>query len=386
MKIATLVHNPPFQGGIVQYCVMLNNEIHSKVDETIIGFKRLYPSLIYKGALPKSNKSGINFIEKPHNFVRWYSFLSWIKAYRMLAKGDIMHFHWVSPQMAPLYLVILKLNRVFAKKPVLITCHNIEPHEHSRVERLLIRACFSMADYFVVHASQNKDRLVKQYGKNPENVFVIHHGPFDFFTGWNGGMDLREQLEISKSAPLLLFFGYIREYKGLKYLVYAMPEILKENPDAKLVIAGELWIKWKPLREFLFRNKIEKSVFLFPKYVPDDEVHRFFDAADICVLPYYNSEQTISGPLLVSLAFGKPTVVCSVGGIKEIIKNSENGILLEGGNPKLLAQSINMLIKNKAMQSKIAKNALKTSKQFSWKEVGKGYIGVYRTILKVKKK
>lgn len=386
MKVATLVHNPPFQGGIVQYCVMLNNEIHGKVEESIIGFKHIYPSFIYKGVLPKINKSGINFIEKPQNFVKWYSFTSWVKAYRKLAKSDIIHLHWVSPQMAPLYLVILGLNRMFAKKPVLITCHNIEPHEHSKIERTLIKACFSMADYFVVHAAQNKERLINEYGKNPKKVFVIHHGPFNFFTKWKGGKDLREQLEISRSAPVLLFFGYIREYKGLKYLIYAMPEILKENPDAKLIIAGELWIKWKPLRDFIFRKGIEKSIFLFPKYIPDDEVHRFFNAADICILPYHNSEQTISGPLLVSLAFGKPTVVCSVGGIKEIIKNNENGILIEGGNPNLLAQNVSMLIKNKALQKKLSKNALRTSRKFSWKEVGKEYISVYSTILKVKNK
>lgn len=386
MRIATLVHNPPFQGGIVQYCVMLNNEIHGKVEESIIGFKRLYPSLIYKGVLPKVNKSGINFIEKPNNFVKWHRLSSWIKAYKKLAKGDIIHLHWVSPQMAPLYLVILKLNRMFAKKPVLITCHNIEPHEHSKIEKALIKSCFSMADYFVVHAEQNKARLINEYGKSPDNVFVIHHGPFDFFTKWKDGNNLREQLEISKEAPVLLFFGYIREYKGLKYLVHALPYILKENPGAKLIIAGELWIKWKPLRDFLFRNKIEKSVFLFPHYIPDDEVHRFFGAADICVLPYHNSEQTISGPLLVSLAFGKPTVVCSVGGIKEVIKNNENGILIEGGNPNLIADSVNNLISNKALQGKLSKNALKTSKRFSWRQVGKEYIDVYKSILKVKPK
>lgn len=384
MKIATLVHNPPFQGGIVQYCVMLNNEIYGKVEEKIIGYKHLYPSLIYKGVLPKVNKSGINFKQKPDNFVKWHSFASWVKAYKKLSEGDIIHLHWVSPQMAPLYLAILMMNRMFARKPVLLTCHNIEPHEHSKVERKLIKACFSMADDFVVHAAQNKTRLVNEYGIKPEHVHVIHHGPFDFFKRWKKESKdaLRKKFGISKEAPVLLFFGYIREYKGLRYLIDAMPAIVKENPDAMLMVAGELWQKWKPFRKKIEKSGIQKNVKLFSYFIPDDEVYAFFDAADICVLPYYNSEQTISGPLLVSLAFGKPTIVGNVGGVGEMIDNNENGILIEGGKPALIAEKVNMLIKDRKLREKLSRNALKTSEKYSWEEVGKEYIEVYKQILR----
>ena len=128
MKVGMLVHNPPFQGGIVQYSVLLVNSMKDKVDFELVGFDKLYPPFFYKGKLPKENRSGIQFYKESLNFVTWYNPFSWIRAYFKLSKCDIIHLHWVSPLLAPLQYTILKLNRIFYRKKVVLTCHNIEPH------------------------------------------------------------------------------------------------------------------------------------------------------------------------------------------------------------------------------------------------------------------
>lgn len=384
MKIAAIAHNPPYQGGIVQYCVLLNHALQGKVEQKIIGFRSLYPPLLYKGKLPKVNRSGIQFVEHPENFITWYNPLSWVKAYSRLSKGDIIHLHWVSPLLAPMQYVILQLNNWFAKKPVVLTCHNIEPHEPTVFDKVFTKLVFNRVTDFVVHAGQNKERLVSKYGIKQGHVHVIHHGTFEFFTKWKkeSKKELRKELGIDEKAPVLLFFGYIREYKGLRYLLKAMPEVIKKHKDVQLIVAGELWQKWNTYKQIIDKNSIKDNVKIFPRYIPDPEVHKFFDAADIAVLPYYNTEQTISGPLLVALAFGKPIIVSPVGGIKEMIKDGVNGILTPGADSSRLANNINHLIDNHKLQEKLSANALETNKEYRWERVGRQYMEVYEKIMK----
>lgn len=397
-----LVHNPPFQGGIVQYCVLLCNELKNFVNLDTVGFKRLYPPLLYKGKLPKKNRSGIQFKVPNHNFITWYNPFGWIRAYLKLREGDIIHLQWVSPLLTPLQYVILKLNKWFAKKPVVLTCHNIEPHESTIFDKAFTKAIFSMSDHFVVHAKQNTERLLNDYGKRASNVHMIPHGTFGYFTKWSK----ESQKELKKKLgwdgkKIVLFFGYIREYKGLRYLIRAMPEVIHRHPDARLLIAGELWQKWdayekeidkanKRLKKILSKSgkntrkegidaDLRNYVKVIPKFIPDKEVHKLFDAADLTVLPYHNTEQTISGPLFVSLAFGKPTIVSPVGGITEFIKDGKNGMISPGGDVKSLVRNINKVLADGSLRVRLGKEAKRTNEHHTWDKIAKEYYEVYKT-------
>lgn len=379
IKVGMLVHNPPYHGGIVQYCILLSNALSNNISQKIIGFRSLYPPFLYKGKLPKINDSGINFSIHPYNFVTWYNPFSWIRAYLLLSKSDIIHLQWVSPLLAPLQFVILFLNGLFTKKPVLLTCHNIEPHESTPIDKLFTRMVFSFVTDFVVHAEQNKKRLIEEYKIKPHHVHTVPHGTFGFFKQWNPGSKekIRSLMGYTKHQEIILFFGYIREYKGLKYLLNALPAVLTKHPDARLLIAGELWQKWDDYKKIITDNNLSEYVKVIPNYIRDDEVSKYFTASDIVVLPYYNTEQTISGPLLVSLAFGKPTIVSPVGGIKEIISNGKNGIISKGGDVNELARNINGLISDKKLKAKLSKNALITNNTMLWGKVAKAYEKVY---------
>jgi len=353
------------------------------VNFKLTGFKHLYPPLLYKGKLPKKNKSGIQFHTPPKNFVTWYNPLSWNKVYFQLKKCNIIHMHWVSPLLAPLQYKILMLNRFFKRRKIVLTCHNIEPHESTIFDKIFTKAVFSKVDHFIVHAEQNRKRLIKNYKISPKRVHTIPHGTFGYFTKWKNESkeELKKRFGFEKKDKIILFFGYIREYKGLRYLLRAMPEIIKKEPNAKLVIAGELWQDWKTYKKEI-NPEIKNKIKIFPRYILDKDVHKFFDMADIQVLPYYNTEQTISGPLLVGLAFHKPIIISNVGGISEFLKDGKNALIIKGGNTKELTEKTIKLLKNKKLQSKLKIGAKKTDKLFEWKNVADSTFKIYKEILK----
>jgi glycosyltransferase involved in cell wall biosynthesis len=292
--------------------------------------------------------------------------------------------HWVSPLLAPLQFFILRLNRVFYRRKVVLTCHNIEPHESTIFDKIFTKLVFSKVDHFVVHAEQNRKRLINNYHISSENVHTVPHGTFGYFTQWKKetNSELREEFLYSPKDKIILFFGYIREYKGLRYLIRALPGILKEVPDAKLIVAGELWQDLKIYEEEIRRAGVEKYIRVYSKYVVDQDVHKFFDLADICVLPYHNTEQTISGPLLVSIAFNKPIVVSNVGGISEFLENGQNALIVNGGDVKELEDNVIRLLKDKKLQKKLVIGARKLDSTFDWKNVGDKTIEIYKEILK----
>ncbi|RME55542.1 glycosyltransferase [Candidatus Woesearchaeota archaeon] len=387
IKVSAIVHNPPYQGGIMQYCVLLENAMQGMVDFNLVGFKNLYPSLIYKGVQPKKNRHGIQFNVKCPRIIKWFSPLSWFKAYDILREGDIIHIHWFTPQMAPLYYTVLKLNQIRDKKPVVMTCHNIEPHEPNVLDHKLTVKTFELVDHFVVHAEQNRQRLIKDYGKRPDNVHVIHHGTFGYFTKWSKETkaELKKFFHFKKDDKIILFFGYIRRYKGLHHLLNTLPMVIKEHPNVKLLIGGELWLGKKYIDDIVNKYNLKKHVRVYPHYVQDRDVHKFFDVADIMVLPYNNTEQTISGPLFVGMAFGKPIIVCPVGGVPEFIKDHKNGILSPCGDEEELAKNINKLLNDTKLQQKLGKNAKKTNDKFQWDKVAKLYLNVYKKASGIKK-
>lgn len=379
MKVLMIAHDPPYQGGIVQYCILLANALQTQgVAPQVIGFKSLYPPFLYKGKLPKKDMSSIHFEKGSKKILTWYNPLSWLKTASLLKKYDILHIHWVSPLLAPLYFTILQYNKLFTKKKVLMTCHNIEPHESTFLDKLFIRIVFSEINHFIVHAGENKKRLMHQYQIDEKNISIIRHGNFDMFTRWEEkNQGLRKTFNIEGKA--ILFFGYIRDYKGLQYLLKALPGVLKKE-NATLIIAGELWEKWDKYRKIIEEEKIKSHLRIYPHYINDKEVYKFFRAAEIVVLPYNNTEQTISGPFLVSMSFGKPTIIAAAGGIKESADGK--AMLVTPGNVKELETAIITLLQNQELQKKLSSAALASSKELTWEKVAINYKKAYEITLR----
>jgi glycosyltransferase involved in cell wall biosynthesis len=379
IKVAFLAHTPPYQGGIVQYSILLANAIQELVDLTVIGYKDLYPRFIYKGDIPRVSKSGIDFKAPMTKVLKWWSPLSWLAAYTIAKECDIIHINWVTAFLGAPYWVILMLNRFGVKRKVVITCHNITDHEPVPFSGFFTGRVFKMADQLIVHAAENKERLNRDFGIPFENITIVPHGDFSFFTDLRSDTDNQiAKIKKSDKENLILFLGYIRKYKGLRFLIEAFPEILKECPDTRLVIAGECWEDIKEYEKMIEEFGITDRVTLTPGFVPDSDVWKYFDAADLVVLPYHNTEQTISGPLLVSMAFGKATVVGNSGGIGDLVRDGLDALLVPGGDVKAIANASIRLLKDPELRERLGSNAEKEIKKYNWADAALEIVEVYK--------
>lgn len=379
MRVYMITHNPPFQGGIVQHCVLLANSLRRKVNLSVVGYKRLYPPVLYKGKLPRENRSAINFEMPCPRRLSWANPFSWVRAFLDVKNCDVIHLHWVTAFLEIIYYVILTLNKWFGKKPVVLTCHNITDHERVFLMDFMSRKIFRRVTHFVVHTGENKRRLIRNYGISKEQISVIEHGPFDFFTRYVDGTQEEQKEKFGiPGKNVILFFGYIREYKGLIYLIRAFKKVLQKVPNTVLLIAGELWEPLKKYEGEMKKIGLEGHVIFNPNYILDQDVWRYFVSADIVVLPYCNTEQTISGPMLVGFAFARPVIISAVGGIPDLVKHEENGLLVEPGNPETLTDAILTLLKNKQLRNSIASNGRTCVQRNTWEDVSVAYEAVYK--------
>jgi len=218
-------------------------------------------------------------------------------------------------------------------------------------------------DYFIVQSKEDLSNLKKIVSKS-KVIRYIPHPIYDVFRVQDiSEEDAKKMLNIPKNRKVLLFFGYVRKYKGLKYLIQAMPKIVERIPDAYLLVVGEFWdSKEEYLRE-IKRLNIENYVKIIDKYVPDEEVGIYFSAADVVVLPYISATQ--SGVVQIAYAFDKPVITTNVGGLPDVVEDQRTGYLVESKNPEKLAETvIKYFEENKKEEFK--RNIQEIKWKFSW--------------------
>jgi len=291
-----------------------------------------------------------------------------------------VHLQWWSLPLAPVYLVILALLKI-RKKTVLLTVHNVVPHEKRLMNRWLSWAIFLFADHFVVHTENNRQRLSQLFSISAERIEVIHHPVLDIYQAPSESQaSIRRRLEIPSDAATILFFGNIRHYKGLDILIRALPEILKAVPKAHLVVAGQSWEDWDMTYGQLVRSLgVSGSVTAYSDYVPTSDVGRFFSASDIVVLPYRNFEAQ-SGVGNIALAFAAPLIVTNVGGLGELVEDPR--AICPPNDSEALAKVVKTVLLDSEWRAKLISDAKKLKERYSWKNAAKRTIDLYRQLSK----
>jgi glycosyltransferase involved in cell wall biosynthesis len=181
----------------------------------------------------------------------------------------------------------------------------------------------------------------------------------------------RKQLDIY--GNIVLFFGFVREYKGLEYLLRAMPLIIKEI-DVKLMIVGEFWNDKKKYMDLISDMSLKDNVHVIDKYVPNEEVSKYFNASNLVVLPYTSA----TGSGIVQLAFGcgRPVVTTTVGSLREVVDDGKTGYLVEPMNPNAIAQAVKKyFIFNK--EEPFKENIKEQRERFSWKKMRENIEALY---------
>jgi glycosyltransferase involved in cell wall biosynthesis len=340
MKFSVIGPTHPFRGGISHYTTLLVRQLRIRHDVQFISYSRQYPSWLYPGVTDRDPSTTSVIEERVDHRFDALSLRQWWKVSGRvgLNRPDLVILPWSAVYWSPFYGMFLLGLRRFRNVRALFICHNVLEHEPSLFKSTISRIALSRGDVYLTHSEWDKQNLLSWLGKfrDPQVKACVHpiYPPISVERYKKAAA--RARLGIQRER-VLLFFGFIREYKGLEYLLRSMPLLLKEFP-IHLVIAGEVWGDPAPYTELIQKLEISSQVTFLNRYVPNEEVSVLFDAADLVVIPYVSATQ--SGVVQLSYAFGKPVVVGNVGGLPEAVEDGKTGYLVPPRSPEAIAHAI----------------------------------------------
>jgi glycosyltransferase involved in cell wall biosynthesis len=281
--------------------------------------------------------------------------------------------------LAPVYATIalaFKLRR----KPVLFTVHNVTDHEGSVIFRAASRLLFSLADHLIVHTATNQQTLIHEYGIDPSRTSVIPHGSLDFQVTCSADREqIRHEMGFSNADKVVLFFGAIRPYKGLATALRAMAEVLKVLPKAKLLIAGKLWEPWDTYQNLIDELRLANHVKAFLDYIPSEDVHRYFCAADLTVLPYLHFDSQ-SGVGSTAVAFRTPMIVSGVGGLPELVQDPR--FVVPPGDSAALGRIITDCLSTPEKLESMSRHLDSTAHELDWGAIAQNTNLLYERLIR----
>jgi glycosyltransferase involved in cell wall biosynthesis len=357
MKVALLTHN--VEGGLVQYVSQLANALAPKVDLVVIAPEGLDPArfpfspAVRVRRLPVGNVVR-TFVANTLRVWRPFRFLAAVDEER----PDILHFNGASLWYA---LLLPALSRRY---PAVVTIHDVNPHPGSRAwdQDLARRLFLRYADALIVHGEWARRQLGAA-----QPCYVIPHGDYSFFTGIGDGETVAEE-------DAVLFFGRIEPYKGLRYLLQAMPHVWEASPSTRLIVAGSGSLA--PYEDLLGDERIE----VINRFIDDAEVPGLFARARLVVLPYIEGTQT--GVIPIAYAFRRPVVVTDVGAIPEVVEEGRTGAIVPARDPAALAGAILKIQQNEPLRTTMGEAAYeKMTRELSWGPISDRTIAAYREVV-----
>ncbi len=281
-------------------------------------------------------------------------------------RPDVVHFHCTNP-VALLYLLLLRL----ARRPVVATAHVVTPHEPMALEKWVFGTANRLPDALIAHSEHDRERLVSEQSVDRETIEVVPHGDYGFFAQAgvtdeddSGRDSARKGFGLDDGQAVALFFGYLREYKGLDVLLDAWPSVTVSRPEARLLIAGDpVKLSASQRHDLAQRAQQQSAVFRF-EYIPLDEVSSYFMAADVLVLPYRKISQ--SGVLYLALALGVPVVASAIGPWKELLDDGVNALLVPPEDPEALAETLARVLGDAELREALAAGGRALAAEHSW--------------------
>ncbi len=329
-------------------------------DVTIFTFSLQYPSFLFPGTTQYSKESPPEGLEIK---VRINSInpLNWVKVGRQIRnlKPDLVIVRFWIPFMGP---SLGKISRVIRSKGIKVVAivDNIIPHEHNPLDKLLSKYFVKSIDYFVTMSKSVLSDLESFDKDKPKKLTV--HPLYDNFGELIPQEIALKKLNLSNKFKYLLFFGFIREYKGLDLLLEAFADKRLRHFPLKLMVVGEFYIDKKPYLQMIEELEIGEYVIMHNEFVPNTEVVNHFCASSLVVQPYKDATQ--SGITQIAYHFERPIITTNVGGLSEIVINERDGYVVEP-DPKRIADAIFSFF-DKGLESEFTKNVREDKKRFSW--------------------
>ena len=362
MKILIVGPAWPYRGGIADFDERIAREYIKKGDEVeIFTFTLQYPSFLFPGKTqysPDPRPEDLD-IKRKVNSINPFN---WIKVGRELKKknADLLIIKFWLPLMAPCFGTIARIVKGNGKTKVVSILDNIIPHEHRPGDKILSKYFVSSIDAFIAMSKSVYDDLKSLNDK--KLCLLSPHPIYDNFGTAVSREEAIGSLGLDPSAKYMLFFGFIRDYKGLDILLKAIADERIKNSDIKLIVAGEFYNNSEKYFELEKQLGLEGKMIWRTDFIADEQVKNYFCASDIIVQPYKTATQ--SGVTQIAYHCEKPMLVTNVGGLPEIVPNGKVGYSVEP-EAKVIADAISDFYSN-GRYAEFVENIKEEKKKYSW--------------------
>ena len=355
----------PFRGGLASYNERLIKEFKDLGDDASIEtFTLQYPNFLFPGKTQYSDSPKPEGIEI-NETVSSVNPFNWIKIGRKIKKQkpDYLIFKFWLPFMGPCFGTIARIAKKNKHTKVISIIDNIIPHEKRIGDKVLSNYFVKPIDGFVAMSQSVLDDL-NTFDSNKPKLYNPHP-LFDNFGELISREAALKELNLSPENRYILFFGFVRDYKGLDLLLDAYADSRFIEMNVKLIVAGEYYNNEEQYTEQIKRLKLENEVILRNDFIPNEEVKNYFRVADIIAQPYKNATQ--SGVTQIGYHFEKPILVTNVGGLAELIPHNKVGYVVEPNSQAIADALVSFFKDNK--KEEFERNVKLEKEKFSWKKM-----------------
>lgn len=378
MKITILGPAHPYRGGLASIMEIMARTFQQRGDEVLVRtFTLQYPSLLFPGAsqtVATPAPEDLRIVRCVHTM----NPLNWWRVGRQIRRDrpDFVLMKYWTPFMAPCFGTIARLARGNGHTKVLCQIDNVEPHEHHLTDRIFNRYYLRSVDGFV-YMSEQVHRELRGYSSAP--ALFSPHPLFENFGQRVSREESCSRLGLDVSARYVLFFGLIRDYKGLDLLLDAWGQLRRRGltKSRRLIVAGEFYTSKEPYLRQIASLGLQDEVLLHDRFIPDSEVKYYFSAADFVVQPYKTATQ--SGVTQIAYQFCTPMVVTRVGGLPEIVPDGRVGYVCPP-TAEGVAEAIGRMYEGDTLDRFRQQCAVERNR-FSWEEMCTRITELYRQLV-----
>ena len=366
MKVVIIGSAYPLRGGgISTFNERMCQAFLERGDDCeIVTFSLQYPNFLFPGKTQYSDEAAPERL-KITVAINSINPFNWIKIGRRLKKQkpDLVIIRYWLPFMAPCLGTIARIIRRNGHSRIISITDNIIPHEKRFADRLLSGYYVNSVDAFIT-MSHSVLKDLEDFDRRKPKLYCPHP-LYDNFGATIPREAALMKLGLNPDCKYILFFGFIRDYKGLDLLLEAMADDRVKKMNVKLIIAGEYYSDPKPYRELILKHALKKQVIEKTDFIPNAEVVNYFCASNLVVQPYKSATQ--SGVTQIAYHFEKPMIVTNVGGLPEMIPNGVVGYVVEPNSEAIADAMQDFFIHDR--EQEFSKNVAEEKKKYSWQNL-----------------
>jgi D-inositol-3-phosphate glycosyltransferase len=373
MKIISIGPAHPYRGGPATFNDRLSQQFTAEGHAVkVFTFSLQYPGLLFPGKSQYTDSPpprGVSITRK----INSVNPINWILTGLLIKREmpDILLIRFWLPFMGPCFGTIARIAKSNGHTLVICIFDNVIPHEKRPGDKILTRYFINSIDGAIT---------MSETVSNDLNTFrqglPVKLSPHPLFDNYGLPVDRTEalkKLNLKTDYSYLLFFGFIRAYKGLDLLIEAFSDNRLRNRKLKVIVAGEFYEDDEPYRDLIKKHNLENEIILYDHFIKDNEVPLFFCASDLVIQPYKTATQ--SGVTQIAFYFEKPMLVTDVGGLREIVESGKCGYVVKP-EPELIAEAIIDFFDNNRMKQ-FTEGVKKEKDKFSWDKMTASILEVY---------